>query len=138
MTDNQPLDSLRLALMQDVLPMGLAFVDRVRTEGPAKAVESVARGDDPLGDLRQQGEAAAREVRERLDQISPGLGNPVMPVQVQVDEPVGPQDMLDPQVAASAQAEASCELADSQQLHEVLSRIDGRLQRLDALMKTES
>ena len=138
MTDNQPLDSLRLALMQDVLPMGLAFVDRVRTEGPAKAVESVARGDDPLGDLRQQGEAAAREVRERLDQISPGLGNPVMPVQVQVDEPVGPQDMLDAQVAGFAQAEASCELADSQQLHEVLSRIDGRLQRLDALMKTES
>ena len=138
MTDNQPLDSLRLALMQDVLPMGLAFVDRVRTEGPAKAVESVARGDNPLGDLRQQGEAAAREVRERLDQISPGLGNPVMPVQVQVDEPVDTQDMLDAQVAASAQSEASSELADSQQLHEVLSRIDGRLQRLDALMKTES
>ena len=138
MTDNQPLDSLRLALMQDVLPMGLAFVDRVRTEGPAKAVESVARGDDPLGDLRQQGEAAAREVRERLDQISPGLGNPVMPVQVQVDEPVEPQDILDAEVASSAQAEASSELDDSQQLHEVLSRIDGRLQRLDALMKTES
>lgn len=138
MTDNQPLDSLRLALMQDVLPMGLAFVDRVRTEGPAKAVESVSRGDDPLGDLRQQGEAAAREVRERLDQISPGLGNPVMPVQVQVDEPVEPQDMLDAEVASSAQAEASSELDDSQQLHEVLSRIDGRLQRLDALMKTES
>ena len=138
MTDNQPLDSLRLALMQDVLPMGLAFVDRVRAEGPAKAVESVARGDDPLGDLRQQGEAAAREVRERLDQIRPGLGNPVMPVQVQVDEPVEPQDMLDAEVASSAQAEASSELDDSQQLHEVLSRIDGRLQRLDALMKTES
>ena len=138
MTDNQPLDSLRLALMQDVLPMGLAFVDRVRTEGPAKAVESVARGDNPLGDLRQQGEAAAREVRERLDQISPGLGNPVMPVQVQVDEPVEPQDMLDAEVASSAQAEASSELDDSQHLHEVLSRIDGRLQRLDALMKMES
>ena len=138
MTDNQPLDSLRLALMQDVLPMGLAFVDRVRTEGPAKAVESVARRDNPLGDLRQQGEAAAREVRERLDQISPGLGNPVMPVQVQVDEPAEPQDMLDAEVASSAQAEASSELDDSQQLHEVLSRIDGRLQRLDALMKTES
>ena len=138
MTDNQPLDSLRLALMQDVLPMGLAFVDRVRTEGPAKAVESVARGDDPLGDLRQQGEAAAREVRERLDQISPGLGNPVMPVQVQVDEPAEPQDMLDAEVASSAQVQASSELDDSHQLHEVLSRIDGRLQRLDALMKTES
>ena len=124
MADSQPLDSLRLALMQEVLPMGLAFVDRVRTEGPARAVESVARGDDPLGDLREQGEAAAREVRERLDQISPGLGNPVMSVQVQVDEPLQP--------------EAAVEQADSLELQEVLARIDGRLQRLDALMHEES
>ena len=93
MADSQSLDSIRLALMQEVLPMGLAFVDRVRADGPAKAVESVARGDDPLGDLRQQGEAAAREVRERLDQISPGLGNPVMSVQVEVDEPGEHQDI---------------------------------------------
>ena len=124
MADSQPLDSLRLALMQEVLPMGLAFVDRVRTEGPAKAVESVARGDDPLGDLREQGEAAAREVRERLDQISPGLGNPVMSVQVQVDEPL--------------QSEVAVEQGDSLELQEVLARIDGRLQRLDALMHEQS
>tara|TARA_Y100000589_G_scaffold68346_1_gene59993 strand:- start:1233 stop:1607 length:375 start_codon:yes stop_codon:yes gene_type:complete len=124
MADSQPLDSLRLALMQEVLPMGLAFVDRVRTEGPAKAVESVARGDDPLGDLREQGEAAAREVRERLDQISPGLGNPVMSVQVQVDEPL--------------QSKVAVEQGDSLELQEVLARIDGRLQRLDALMHQES
>ena len=126
MADSQPLDSLRLALMQEVLPMGLAFVDRVRTDGPAKAVESVARGDDPLGDLREQGEAAAREVRERLDQISPGLGNPVMSVQVEVDEPVVPQDSLD------------SDHGDSSQLQDVLARIDGRLQRLDALMNKVS
>ena len=124
MADSQPLDSLRLALMQEVLPMGLAFVDRVRTEGPAKAVESVARGDDPLGDLREQGEAAAREVRERLDQISPGLGNPVMSVQVQVDEPLQP--------------EVAVEQGDSLELQQVLARIDGRLKRLDALMHQES
>jgi len=126
MADSQPLDSLRLALMQEVLPMGLAFVDRVRTDGPAKAVESVARGDDPLGDLREQGEAAASEVRQRLDQISPGLGNPVMSVQVEVDEPVAPQDSLD------------SDHSDASQLQDVLARIDGRLQRLDALMNKVS
>ena len=126
MADSQPLDSLRLALMQEVLPMGLAFVDRVRTDGPAKAVESVARGDDPLGDLREQGEAAASEVRQRLDQISPGLGNPVMSVQVEVDEPVVPQDSLD------------SDHSDASQLQDVLARIDGRLQRLDALMNKAS
>ena len=126
MADSQPLDSLRLALMQEVLPMGLAFVDRVRTEGPAKAVESVARGDDPLGDLREQGQAAAREVRERLDQISPGLGNPVMSVQVEVDEPGESQDSLD------------SDPNDASQLQDVLARIDGRLQRLDALLNKVS
>ena len=126
MADSQPLDSLRLALMQEVLPMGLAFVDRVRTDGPAKAVQSVASGDDPLGDLREQGEAAAREVRERLDQISPGLGNPVMSVQVEVDEPMEPQVRLE------------SDQVDSLQLQDVLARIDGRLQRLDALMNKVS
>ena len=126
MADSQPLDSLRLALMQEVLPMGLAFVDRVRTDGPAKAVESVARGDDPLGDLRQQGEAAAREVRERLDQISPGLGNPVMTVEVEVNEPMDLQDKL------------HASNADSSELTNVLERIDGRLQRLDALINKVS
>lgn len=126
MADSQPLDSLRLALMQEVLPMGLAFVDRVRTDGPAKAVQSVASGDDPLGDLREQGEAAAREVRKRLDQISPGLGNPVMSVQVEVDEPVEALDRLD------------SDHGDSSQLQDVLARIDGRLQRLDALMNKVS
>ena len=126
MADSQPLDSLRLALMQEVLPMGLAFVDRVRTEGPAKAVESVARGNDPLGDLKEQGEAAARELRERLDQISPGLGNPVMSVQVKVDEPGESQDSLD------------SDPNDASQLQDVLARIDGRLQRLDALLNKVS
>jgi hypothetical protein len=121
MAESQPLDELRLALMQDVLPMGLAFVDRVRSDGPARAVESLAQADDLLEDLRKEGEPAARVLRERLDQISPGLGNPVMSVQVQVDEPVEP-------------LESPALSNDPQELQEVLARIESRLQRLDALI----
>ena len=121
MAESQPLDELRLALMQDVLPMGLAFVDRVRSDGPARAVESLAQADDLLEDLRREGEPAARVLRERLDQISPGLGNPVMSVQVQVDEPVEP-------------LESPALSNDPQELQEVLARIESRLQRLDALI----
>ena len=121
MAESQPLDELRLALMQDVLPMGLAFVDRVRSDGPARAVESLAQADDLLEDLRKEGEPAARVLRERLDQISPGLGNPVMSVQVQVDEPVEP-------------LESPALSNDPQELQEVLARIETRLQRLDALI----
>ncbi|CAK22476.1 hypothetical protein [Synechococcus sp. CS-197] len=121
MAEGQPLDELRLALMQDVLPMGLAFVDRVRSEGPARVVESLSQGDDPLADLRKEGEPAARVLRERLDQISPGLGNPVMSVQVEVEEPAEPQS-------------SSSLPDDPKELQEVLDRIETRLQRLDALI----
>lgn len=123
MAEGQPLDAFRLALMQDVLPMGLALVDRVRNEGPARAVESFSQGEDPLADLRKEGEPAARVLRERLDQISPGLGNPVMAVQVQVDEPGEPLDSPSPSPSD-----------DPRELQEALARIESRLHRLDALI----
>ena len=83
-----PLDQLRLSLMQDVLPVGLAVLERARQGGPGKVVEVFTAGsEDPIADLRQEGEPVARDVREQLDAVSPGLGNPVMPVSVSVDEP---------------------------------------------------
>ena len=89
-SDN-PLDQLRLSLMQDVLPVGLAVLERARKGGPGKVVEVFTAGsEDPIADLRQEGEPVARDVREQLDAVSPGLGNPVMPVSVSVDEPTEP------------------------------------------------
>ena len=100
-SDN-PLDQLRLSLMQDVLPVGLAVLERARQGGPGKVVEVFTAGSaDPIADLRQEGEPVARDVREQLDAASPGLGNPVMPVSVSVEEPGtveqrldGPDDLL--------------------------------------------
>ena len=98
-SDN-PLDQLRLSLMQDVLPVGLAVLERARKGGPGKVVEVFTAGsEDPIADLRQEGEPVARDVREQLDAVSPGLGKPVMPVSVSVDEPTpveqdGPDDLL--------------------------------------------
>ena len=83
-----PLDQLRLSLMQDVLPVGLAVLERARQGGPGKVVEVFTAGsEDPIAELRQEGEPVARDVREQLDAVSPGLGNPVMAVSVSVDEP---------------------------------------------------
>ena len=83
-----PLDQLRLSLMQDVLPVGLAVLERARQGGPGKVVEVFTAGsEDPIADLRQEGEPVARDVRDQLDAVSPGLGNPVMPVSVSVEEP---------------------------------------------------
>ena len=87
-TSENPLDQLRLSLMQEVLPVGLAVLERARQGGPGKVVEVFTAGsEDPIAELRQEGEPVARDVREQLDAVSPGLGNPVMPVSVSVDEP---------------------------------------------------
>ena len=84
---SQRLDALRLKLMQEVLPVGLAVADRAR-KGGAKDVIAAFQGDeDPIEQLRQEGSEAASQVRERLDRLSPGLGNPVMKVEVRDVEP---------------------------------------------------
>jgi glutathione S-transferase len=89
-----PLDSLRLTLMQDVLPMGLAAVERMRKGGPQGLIAAFdGSTPDPLAQLRQEGEPAATQLREQLDRVSPGLGNPVMKVEVR---DVNPEPAADP------------------------------------------
>ncbi len=108
-------DSLRLSLMQDVLPVGLAIVERARRGGAAKLVEVLTTSKDPLKDLRVEGESAAQTVRERLDQVSPGLGNPVIPVTVDVDD----SDFV------------TQEIEDGETLVNALTRIEDRLRLLE-------
>ena len=112
---DNPLDQLRLSLMQDVLPVGLAVLERARQGGPGKVVEVFTGGsEDPIADLRQEGEPVARDVREQLDAVSPGLGNPVMPVSVSVEEPAAVDDHQD----------------DPDDLLPTLRRIEERLEEL--------
>jgi len=86
-----PFDALRLALMQDVLPVGLGAVDRVRKGGPAELLAALTAGEgDPVARLREEGEPAASRLRQQLDQLSPGLGNPVMKVEVRDVQPESP------------------------------------------------
>ena len=115
---DHPLDQLRLTVMQDVLPVGLAVVDRVRQGGPAKVVEAFNGVEGSLETLREEGEPAARSLRDQLDQVSPGLGNPVMPVTVSVDEP-------------EPSADETAALLDT------LERIEGRLEQLRAHLKAQ-
>lgn len=83
-----PLDALRLTLMQDLLPVGLAVAERVRKGGPKEVLAAFDGSNaDPLGRLREEGEPAARTVRDNLDRLQPGLGNPVLKVEVR-DVPV--------------------------------------------------
>lgn len=116
-----PFDALRLTLMQDVLPVGLAVAERVR-KGGAREVMAAFDGSsaDPLGQLREEGEPSASQVRESLDRLSPGLGNPVMKVEV--------RDVhAEPPHAEAQVADAS----DERELGEALVRISQRLEALE-------
>ena len=117
-SDN-PLDQLRLSLMQDVLPVGLAVFERVRQGGAGRVAEVFTGGSaDPIADLREEGEPVARDVRQQLDSFSPGLGNPVMPVSVSVEEPTTAADERD-------------------DLNLALQRIEDRLESLRRLLPAD-
>ena len=121
-----PLDSFRLKLMQELLPVGLAVADRARKGGAKDVMAAFQAGDkDPLEQLRQEGEGAASQVRQSLDRLRPGLGNPVMKVEVR-DVPDGPEETGDP-----------LDPDDSAALQEVLGRIAERLQLLEQRLGAE-
>ena len=118
-----PLDSFRLKLMQELLPVGLAVADRARKGGAKDVMAVFQAGDgDPLEQLRQEGEGAASQVRQRLDRLRPGLGNPVMKVEVR-DVPDQPGEPLSKD--------------DSAALQEGLGRISERLQLLEQRLGAE-
>ena len=118
---DEAFDNLRLSLMQDVLPVGLAMVERVRKGGASKVVEAFQDSSDPFQDLRLEGEPAAKSLREQLDKVSPGLGNPVMQVKVAVDD-------------ISQQIE---EIEDGESLLTVLSKIESDLEILEDFLKDD-
>ena len=62
---------------------------------------------EPLGSRRQEGEPAASQLRQGLDRVSPGLGNPVMKVEVHdvAAEAADPQDALELQQGLARIAE---------------------------------
>ncbi len=97
------------------------MVERVKEGGASKVVEAFTSARDPLQELRKEGEVAAKSVRERLDQVSPGLGNPVIPVKVAVNS-----------------KENGREAFHDEELGKVLVRIEERLSTLAVYLEDES
>jgi hypothetical protein len=128
-----PLDTLRLTLMQDVLPVGLAVVERARKGGPREVL--AAFGDDPstsLDRLRQEGEPVASQVRQTLDRFQPGLGNPVVKVEVREGQPAAPADDREGAWSAVPMPQPPEPGADdATELHSTLARISARLAELE-------
>ena len=84
MADTQ-FDNLHLSFVENVLPVGMALLNRAQKGGARKVIEGFTSSDDPVGRLKGEGSFSAQLVRDKLDQISPGLGNPIIEVKVSVE-----------------------------------------------------
>jgi hypothetical protein len=88
---------------------------------------------DPLGQLRQEGEPAASQVRENLDRFQPGLGNPVMKVEVRDVDAEDVQVVSGPEAAPPVwDTPATPNPADPAELMAALARIEERLALLQS------
>ncbi len=73
-----------LALMETALPVGIAIVNRAKKGHADKVLDGLMSADTSIGILKEEGIEEAQLVRMQLDQIIPGLGNPVIEVEVSV------------------------------------------------------
>ena len=114
------LRDLHLFAMESALPFGMGIINTARTGGVQKII-NVLKSKDPFSELQLDGEASAKTVRDKIDQVIPGLGHPVVSVDITVDE-------HDPDY----------EIKDRDSLVSTLNRIDIQLDQLIHYFKNDS
>tara|TARA_Y100001968_G_scaffold63115_1_gene53819 strand:+ start:99 stop:482 length:384 start_codon:yes stop_codon:yes gene_type:complete len=80
------LKDVRFTFMHDALPIGIGIVEQFRKKGFGAVIDAFTFSTEAINDFRNKGEPFAQSVRDRLDDLNPGLGNPVMSVDVSVEE----------------------------------------------------
>ena len=89
---------LHIAFIEDFLPIGMAMINRAKRKGVGKFFNELSSTSDTLETLRGEGIESAKYIRDKLDQIRPGLGNPALEVQVANNSEEYPEnkEILDP------------------------------------------
>ena len=77
--------NLHLSIMQSILPVGMGVLNNAKSGGLKKVID-VFNSKDPVSELQVDGETAAKIMRDKIDEWIPGLGNPVVSVDVTVEE----------------------------------------------------
>tara|TARA_B100000579_G_scaffold397304_1_gene376766 strand:- start:1982 stop:2359 length:378 start_codon:yes stop_codon:yes gene_type:complete len=106
------LRDLHLFAMESALPFGMGVINNAKTGGLKKIID-VCRSNDPFSEFQFDGEATAKTVRNKIDELVPGLGYPVVPVEVTSED-----DYPDN------------EINDQDNLVSTLNRIDNQLDQL--------
>ena len=73
-----------VAFLETALPVGLAIVNRVKKGPVDKTLDGLMSAETSIGILKEEGLEVAQLVRMQLDHIIPGLGNPIVEVEVSV------------------------------------------------------
>ncbi|MBW3048507.1 hypothetical protein DNJ72_00285 [Prochlorococcus marinus XMU1403] len=74
-----------LFAMESALPFGMGIIKNAKTGGFQKIMD-VIKLKDPFSEFQADGETSAKKVRDKIDQLIPGLGYPVVSVDVTVEE----------------------------------------------------
>ena len=79
------LRDFHLFAMESALPFGIGIIKNAKTGG-FKKIMDVFKSKDPFSEFQVDGEISAKTVRDKIDQFIPGLGYPVVPVDVTIEE----------------------------------------------------
>ena len=79
------LRDLHVFAMESALPLGLGIINNAQTGG-LKKIMDVFKSKDPFTEFKVDGKKSAKKVRDKIDQLVPGLGYPVVSVDVSVEE----------------------------------------------------
>ena len=79
------LRDLHLFAIESALPFGMGIINNAKTGGFQKIMD-VLKSKDPFLELQVDGETSAKNLRDKIDQLIPGLGHPVVSVDVTVEE----------------------------------------------------
>ena len=76
---------LHLFAMESALPFGMGIINNAKTGGFQKIID-VLKSKDPYSEFQVDGKTSAKTVRDKIDKFIPGLGYPVVSVDVSVEE----------------------------------------------------
>ena len=76
---------LHLFAMESALPFGMGIINNAKTGGFQKIID-VLKSKDPYAEFLVDGKTSAKTVRDKIDKLIPGLGYPVVSVDVTVEE----------------------------------------------------
>ena len=114
------LRDLHLFAMESALPFGMGIVNNAKNGGFQKIMD-VLKSKDPFLEFQVDGKTSAKTVRDKIDQLIPGLGYPVVSVDVTVQE-----------------NSPDYESNDQDSLVSTLNRIDNELDQLRHYLSNDS